>query len=383
MRLLVTGGAGFIGSFLCERFLSAGHQVRVLDNFDPQVHPDGVHHHLPPQVDLRRGDVRDRAACESAIDGIDVVVHGAAAVGVAQSLYRIEHFVDVNVRGAATLLQCVVDRRPPVSKIVVLTSMTAYGEGLYRRGSDGRTLRVGIRSEEQIGRWGWEPVCPEIYEPLEPIPTPEDAALMARNIYALTKRSQEDLALSLGSVYRIPAACLRLFNVYGPRQSLSNPYSGVLAIFLSRLLAGQPPVVYEDGKQTRDFVSVHDVAEAIVVAIESTAAEGEVVNIGSGIARSIGEIARTLARLIGRPEIEPTITGQYRRGDVRHCTADLTRARRLLGFEPKIQWEDGLAELIQWARETDSTDRFLQADQELRRRALLAEVPEWPGACRA
>ena len=373
MRVLVTGGAGFIGSFVVDRLLALGHKVRVLDSLDPQVHPRGVPPYLSPGAELLMGDVRERGRCAEALEGVEVVVHAAAAVGVAQSLYRVEHYVDVNVRGTATLLQCIVERQPPIRKLVVLTSMTGYGEGVYRRPSDGRRLRVGIRTEDEIQRWGWEPVCPETGKPLEPVPTPEGAELMAPNVYALTKRYQEELALSLGSVYRFPVVCLRMFNVYGPRQSLSNPYTGVLAIFLSRLMAGQPPVVYEDGLQTRDFVSVHDVVDAILAAIESHAADREVINIGSGVPRRIADVARMLANVAGVPSIEPTITGQFRRGDVRHCTADLSRARQLLGFEPRVTWEAGLAELVRWCREALSVDRFSQADQELRARGLLTE----------
>ncbi len=371
MRVLVTGGAGFIGSFLVDRFLALGHEVRVLDCLDPQVHPHGCPSYLAPGAGLLVGDIRDRQQCSQALEGIDTVVHAAAAVGVAQSLYRVEHYVDVNVRGTATLLQCLTERRQRLAKLIVLTSMTGYGEGLYRRPSDGRLLRVCIRTEAEIRRSGWEPVCPETAEPLEPVPTPEGAELLARNPYALTKRYQEELALNLGSVHDFPVVCLRMFNVYGPRQSLSNPYTGVLAIFLSRLLAGQPPVVYEDGGQTRDFVSVHDVVDAVLGAIESRAADGEVINIGSGVPRRIRDVARTLAAVAEVPGIEPTITGQFRRGDVRHCAADTSRARQLLGFEPKVAWEKGLDELVRWCRGAISTDRFAQADQELRERGLL------------
>src|SRR5262245_18123414 len=261
MHVLVTGGAGFIGSFVVDRLLAAGHSVRVLDNLDPQVHPEGRPSYLARDTELIVGDVRDRAGLERALDGVDAVVHAAAAVGVGQSLYKVEHYVDVNVRGTATVLDCLQERDRPLRKFLVFTSMTGYGEGLYRRPSDGRLLRVPIRSDDDIARHGWEPACPQTGEVLEPAPTPEDAALLARNVYALTKRWQEELALALGEVYGFPVVCLRLFNVYGPRQSLSNPYTGVLAIFLSRLLAGERPVVYEDGGQSRDFISVHDVAD--------------------------------------------------------------------------------------------------------------------------
>lgn len=373
MRVLVTGGAGFIGSFVVDRLLALGYKVRVLDSLDPQVHPRGLPPYLAPGAELLVGDVRDRGQCTEALEGVDAVVHAAAAVGVAQSLYKVEHYVDVNVRGTATLLQCITERQHPLRKLVALTSMTGYGEGVYRRHSDDRRLRVGIRTEEEIQRWGWEPVCPETGEALESVPTPEGAELMARNVYALTKRYQEELALGLGAVYRFPVVCLRMFNIYGPRQSLSNPYTGVLAIFLSRLLAGQPPVVYEDGGQTRDFVSIHDVVDAILLAIGSSAADGEIINIGSGVPRSIAEVARMLATVAGVPSIEPTITGQFRRGDVRHCTADLSRARQLLGFESRVTWEKGLAELVQWCKVAYAVDGFDQADQELRARGLLTE----------
>ena len=371
--ILVTGGAGFIGSFVCERLLAEGSAVRALDTLDPQVHPDRRARHLPSGVELRVADVRDRPAVASALEGVDVVVHCAAAVGVAQSLYRPEHYIDVNVRGTATLLECLHERRRPLRKLIVPTSMTGYGEGRYRRASDGRTLRVDIRTEEQIRRHGWEPVDPASGEPLDPAPTPEDAELRARNVYALTKRWQEELVLSLAAVQRFPVVCLRLFNVYGPRQSLSNPYTGVLAIFLSRLLAGQPPVVYEDGGQTRDFVSVHDVVEAMLACLRSSGADGQVVNIGSGVARRIGDVARDLARAAGIAGIEPNVTGQFRLGDVRHCTADIGRARGLLGFRPQVAWDEGLKELVDWCRAASAEDRFAQADRELRAHGLLSE----------
>lgn len=372
MLVLVTGGAGFIGSFVVDRLLAAGHGVRVLDAFDPQVHPDGPPSHLAREAELLVGDVRDRAMVRAAVDGADAVVHAAAAVGVGQSLYEVERYVDVNVRGTAMVLDCLQERKRPVGKFLAFTSMTGYGEGLYRRPSDGRLLRIAIRRDEDIARHGWEPVCPETGEPLEPAPTPEDAALLARNVYALTKRWQEELALALGEVYGFPVVCLRLFNVYGPRQSLSNPYTGVLAIFLSRLLAGERPVVYEDGGQSRDFVSVHDVADTAVRLLATGEADGRVVNLGSGVARRIGDVARTLAALTGRDDLQPRVTGQFRRGDVRHCTADVRRARETIGFAPRVSWEDGLRELLEWCRSAATADHFARAQRELERRGLLS-----------
>lgn len=372
MRVLVTGGLGFIGSFVVEELLAAGHAVHLLDNRDPQAHPAGTLAVAPPGVELVEGDVRDASRVESALGGVEAVVHAAAAVGVAQSLYRAEHYVDVNVRGTATLLDALVAARPRPGRLVMLTSMTAYGEGAYRRPSDGHLVRRAVRTEADIAAGGWEPRCPETGEVLEPVPTPESAALLGTNVYALTKRYQEELARSLGAVYGFPVVCLRLFNVFGPRQSLRNPYTGVLAIFLSRLLAGQAPVVYEDGGQSRDFVAVRDVAAAVRRAVEGGPADGEILNIGSGTPRRIADVARELARLVGCPELQPVVTDQFRRGDVRHCTADISRARQRLGFAPRVDWADGLAELVAWCRHTASDDRFAQADGELRSHGLLS-----------
>lgn len=370
MRILVTGGAGFIGSFVTEQFLRLGAQVTALDRLDPQIHPTGPPAYFPAAARLQVADVLDRRALAGALEEVDAVIHCAAAVGVARSLYHPHHYVQVNVGGTALLLELLAERKRPLAKLILLSSNTSYGEGLYRRRSDGALLRVPVRSEEQVRRWGWEPVCLATGEPLEPVATPETAQLLADNTYALTKKYQEELALTLGRTYGFPVVCLRLFNVYGPRQSLANPYTGVLAIFLARLLAGQPPVVYEDGDQSRDFISVHDVVRAVELAMSTDAANGQVFNIASGKARRIGECACLLARLLGE-EITPQISGRFRQGDIRHCTADVSRARQLLGYEPRVSWGEGLRELVEWARSAPKADLFEQAESELRARGLV------------
>jgi dTDP-L-rhamnose 4-epimerase len=373
MHIVITGGAGFIGSYVVDRLIADAHSVTILDNFAPQVHPNGPPAYLNPAADLITGDIRDREALKRALVRADAVVHCASAVGVAQSQYEVGHYTDVNVHGTGLLLELLMERRQTLKRLVVFTSMTQYGEGMYRRPSTGMPMRVPIRSERDVEQYGWEPVAPDDKEVLESIPTPEDADLQASNVYALTKRYQEELTRSVGAFYQFPVVCLRLFNVYGPRQSLSNPYTGVLAIFLSRLLAGEAPLVYEDGRQTRDFVSVHDVVEAAVLALASDAAIGQIVNIGSGEPRSIADCAVELAALLGRPELAPTITGKFRRGDIRHCTADVTRARSLLGYRARVPWEQGLRELLQWARQAPTEDLTERAQREMLERGIISK----------
>lgn len=370
-RVLVTGGAGFIGSFLADHLVARGNTVRVLDSLDPQVHPEGWPAWLSPAVERIRGDVRDKAVVVGALDGIDVVVHCAAAVGVAQSLYRVQHYVDTNVGGTAVVLEAIAERTTRIRRLVVPTSMTAYGEGLYRRRADGAVVRPAIRTADDVERYGWEPVDPETHGPLDVLATAETAELRARNVYALTKRYQEELATSLGAVYGFPVVCLRLFNVYGPRQALTNPYTGVLAIFLSRLLEGHRPLVYEDGNQTRDFVSVHDVVRAMTLAIDHPSLDGVVLNVGSGVPRRIRDVAADLAGALGRADLAPEVSGRFRAGDVRHCYADGGRAAELLGFRPTADWRTSLEEIIAWSRSAPSGDHFARAEDELRMRGLV------------
>jgi len=370
--VLITGGCGFIGSFVTDSMIEKGWRVIVLDNLDPQVHPMGLPGYFNPKAELIEADIRDSEAVRHAVSEVDAVIHCAGAVGVGQSMYQVEKYIDVNVTGTAVLLQALIDRKEKIGKMVVYTSMTGYGEGLYRRTSDGILIRPGIRSPESVKKHGWEPICPETGHTLESVPIPEDAALEARNVYALSKRYQEQLSLELGAAYDFPVTCLRLFNVYGPRQSLNNPYTGVLSIFLGVLLAGKAPHVYEDGLQSRDFVSVHDVVRATLLALEKSESNGRIINIGTGTARKIGEIADTMARLTGNTELRPEITGQFRLGDIRHCTADGTRARRFLGFEPIVDWEESLAEIIEWSRSEKLVEQDREkAHEELRRRGLV------------
>lgn len=366
-RVLITGGAGFIGSHLADHLLARGDEVRALDALDPQVH--GEHRRRPAYLDaaveLVVGDVRDPDAVRRALRGVDAVVHLAAAVGVGQSMYEVERYVGVNDLGTAVLLQALIGN--PVERLVVASSMSLYGEGLYRDPA-GR-LVTAERTREQLLHRRWDPAGAR-GEPLQPVATPETKAPALASIYALSKFDQERMCLILGEAYGIPTTALRFFNVYGPRQALSNPYTGVLAIFAARLLNGRPPLVNEDGHQRRDFVSVKDVARACRLALEVPAAAGQVLNVGSGQSASVLEVARRLATALGREEIAPEITGRYRVGDIRHCFADVSRARRILGYAPEVSFEDGLAELGEWLEGQIAHDRVLEASAELSARGL-------------
>lgn len=367
-RILITGGAGFIGSYVADELVARNYQVRVLDCLAKQIHgpsprrPDYLHE----DVELVVGDVRDPQDVRQALNGVDAVYHFAAAVGVGQSMYDIAHYTSVNNLGTAVLLEALIER--PVRRLVVASSMSIYGEGYYR-GPDGCLHSVGQRTIEQYERGQWEFESTDGL-PLDPIPTPETKTPAPSSVYALSKYDQEVMCLTVGQAYRIPTVALRFFNVYGPRQALSNPYTGVMAIFASRLLNDSPPLVYEDGLQRRDFVSAHDVAYACRLALETPEAAGEVFNIGSGNHYTVLELATKLAEILGCKEIQPSILNEYRAGDIRHCFADISKARRLLGYSPTVSLEQGFSELADWLRGQVAIDRVESASQELGQRGL-------------
>ncbi|MDE3190185.1 MAG: NAD-dependent epimerase/dehydratase family protein [Acidobacteriota bacterium] len=346
--VLITGGAGFIGSHLADELRARGNGVRVLDSLVPQVHEGAG------AADIV-GDIRDAGVVRRALEGVDSVVHLAARVGVGQSMYEMAEYTSANSVGTAVLLEALAER--PVRKLVVASSMSIYGEGLYSGGDPGERTRARLERRE------WD------FPGLEPLPTPETKRPVLSSIYALTKYDQERACLLAGAAYGIPTVALRLFNVYGPGQALSNPYTGVLAIFASRLLNDRAPRVFEDGLQRRDFVSVHDVARAFATALESDGADGLAVNVGSGRSIAIVELGELLARTLGK-EIEPEVTGEFRVGDIRHCFADVALAKRALGFEAQVELEDGIAELAEWLAGRTAVDRVDEATAELAKRGL-------------
>ena len=367
MKVLVTGGAGFIGSHLVDALVEAGHTVRAFDSFEPQVHGRSRPDYLNPHAEYVAGDVRHRDALRGALAGIEIVFHQAAVVGVGQSMYEIERYVSANVLGTAALLDVIVNDKLPIRRLVVASSMSIYGEGQYRCERCGPTA-PSLRQAVQLKAREWEVRCPACRRPVVPEPTAETKPLIPTSVYAVSKRDQEELCLCVGRSYQIPTVALRYFNVYGPRQALSNPYTGVCAIFSARIKNRHRPIVFEDGRQTRDFVSVRDIVRANLLVMADPRADDGVFNVGTGQATSIAEIARVLAKLYG-VAVEPEMTLTYRSGDIRHCVADITKLRAL-GFAPSVALEEGLRELVAWGEQVQADDRVEQATQELVARGL-------------
>jgi dTDP-L-rhamnose 4-epimerase len=370
MRVLITGGAGFIGSHLADRLLAEGHEVRALDNLDPQVHTTGERPgYLHGDVELQVGDVRDHEAVKRALDGMDAVVHFAAAVGVGQSMYEIERYTSINAIGAAVVLEEVLERRDQIRKLLVASSMSIYGEGQYRNPQTGESgIAPGVRPESQLASRQWD-LQADDGTALEPEPTAETKLLRPTSIYAIGKRDHEEMVLAVGAAYGIPAVALRFFNVYGERQALSNPYTGVAAIFSSRLLNDRAPLVFEDGEQTRDFIDVRDIARCCALALERDGADGRTINVGTGRPTSVVEVAQVIARGLGK-EIEPEIVHEFRAGDIRHCYADTQLANELLGFRAEIPFEAGMQELLVWLEGQEAADSVDAAREALVERGL-------------
>lgn len=352
-HVLVTGGAGFIGSHLVDMLLERGFEVTVLDCLLPQVHGDAEldAEGWPVYLDRRarriKGDILDDGVFESSLQGITHLVHLAASVGVGQSMTDIVGYTRNNTMAAAIMLDVLSKGGHTVKRMAVASSMSIYGEGEYRSTADGSHVAPELRSHEQLKSRDWE--LRQDGALLEPVPTTERKPLQPASIYAINKRDHEEMFLAVGRALDIPTVALRLFNVYGSRQALSNPYTGVAAIFISRLLNGLPPLVFEDGEQRRDFVHVSDVANAFATVLESDLRIWDTFNFGSGQSITVNEMATTLARLLGK-DIEPEILNRYRVGDIRHCFADIGKIARTFGIRPQHRFEEGMAELIDWVR---------------------------------
>jgi dTDP-L-rhamnose 4-epimerase len=368
-HILVTGGAGFIGSFLVDELIKRGYKVRILDNLEKQVHHGKKPSYLNKKAEFVKGDVRNRKQFLNSLKGINAIFHLAAAVGVAQSNYEIKRYVDVNIGGTANLLDILVNERHQVKKLVAISSMTGFGEGNYLCAKCG-IVRPPLRNEDQLKKKDWNIHCPKCKRIVKEVPTEDDTKEYPNSIYAITKKAQQDMTLLHASLYNFPTVVLRGFNVYGPRQSLSNPYTGVTAIFISRLKNNKEAICYEDGLQSRDFVSVHDVVRAFILALNSDKANGNVINIASGKPTSIKKVAEILSTNLNKRGLIK-VNQEFRKNDIRHCFANIKKAQKLLGWQPKISLEKGFKELVDWGNKEKAVDKFNSAEQILKNKGLL------------
>ncbi|MGI6209699.1 MAG: NAD-dependent epimerase/dehydratase family protein [Anaerolineae bacterium] len=374
-RVLITGGAGFIGSHTTDALLEAGYAVRILDSLDPQVHgPEGRRpEYLSPEAELVVGDVRDADTLARALEGVDFVYHMAALTGVTQSMHDVRRYLDVGVTGTATLWDVLVNRKNRVRKVVLSSSRAVYGEGAYRCDHCEGLVYPKPRGEAQLQQRDWDCHCPTCGGVVTPAPTPEDKPLDPLSVYAHSKRFQEDICDAMSLAYDLPVVTLRYFNVYGPRQALRNPYTGIAPVFASRVRNGLPIDVYEDGLPVRDFVHVRDVVQANLLALDYPGEGMSVFNVGTGEQLTVLDMAKAICQEMGHePRLE--FNGRYRVGDIRSCYADLTRSRKELGFEPTIPFRDGVAELVEWVRtQEQEEDRYEQSLRDLRTRGLVRE----------
>jgi dTDP-L-rhamnose 4-epimerase len=367
-KILVTGGAGFIGSHLVDALIEKGHDVRILDSLVEQVHGEQPPAHINPRAEFIHGDVCDTHAVTTALEDVEVVYHPAAEIGVGQSMYEIVRYVKANDLGTAVLLEEMIMRPTQFKKMIVASSMSIYGEGAYRNPTTGENVYPQLRPDAQLAAHEWE--LRDGDTELEAIGTPETKPLYPTSVYAVSKQNQEQYCLAVGRAYKIPTVAFRYFNVYGTRQALSNPYTGVCAIFSSRLLNDQAPTIFEDGEQSRDFVNVKDIVRANLLALETDGGDYQAMNIGTGRATSVKQIAELLAKGLGK-EISPEIVAKYREGDIRHCVADISLARKLIGYEPSVTLEEGLAELLDWLAGQEADDRVEAATAELAAHSLV------------
>ena len=368
MKILVTGGCGFIGSHLVDRLVKEGHRVRVYDLLEPQVHLGKKPSYLNKGAEYIFADIRDENSLRKALRGVDIVFHQASQVGIGQSMYKIKKYISHNSLGTAILLELIVNSRNKVKKIIMASSMSIYGEGAYKC----RRCRVVyplLRKEKQFRKREWEMDCPNCRLKVTSMPTSEDKPLFPTSIYATTKRSQEEMCLEVGRAYKIPIVALRYFNVYGPRQSLSNPYTGAVAIFLSRAKNNKPPLIFEDGKQSRDFIYVSDIVEANILAMKKKEADYDFFIVGTGVPHKILDIAKTIISICGK-KIRPKILNKFRAGDIRHCYADISKITKKLRFKPKVSLEEGMKELVFWSETQRAHDLAPKAHLELQKRGL-------------
>ncbi len=368
-KVLVTGGAGFIGSWLVDKLIGKGYKIRILDNLEKQVHDGKIPVYLNKNAEFIKGDVVNYNDFKKALNGINIVFHLASSVGIGQSNYEVKKYTKTNVLGTANLAQYLIDEKHSIKKVIFPASMTGLGEGYYLCKIH-KLVRPHVRTYEGMAKKDWELYCPVCDKIVKPVATNETAEENPASVYAITKKAQQDLLLTIGKIYKIPTVGLRLFNVYGPRQSLSNPYTGVTAIFISRIKNNQPLIIYEDGKQTRDFISVHDVVDAFIKSMNSSKSNYQLINIGSGKPVEIRKVADILSRKFNKKDLVK-ISNEFRTNDIRNCYADITKAKKILRWSPKISFEQGIEELLAWGVREKAEDKFKSAEKKMRTKGLL------------
>jgi len=368
VKILVTGGCGFIGSHLTDRLVKDGHKVRVYDLLEPQVHQGRKPSYLNPQAEYIYADVRNKDRLSKAIKDVEIIFHQASQVGVGQSMYQIEKYTAHNALGTAVLLDLLVNTKNKVKKLVVASSMSIYGEGVYKCKKCGIVYPT-LRPDAQLKKKDWQMHCPKCSKIVLPVPTSEEKPLAPNSIYATNKRCQEEMCLEIGGAYKIPTVALRYFNVYGERQSLNNPYTGVCAIFLSQVKNTHAPIIFEDGEQTRDFIYISDIVEANILAMSRHDADYDFFNVGAQDPHTIKEIAEVIIALYNK-KLTPKICNKFRAGDIRHCFADIGKIRRRLGFKPRVNFKEGMKKLKAWSENEKACDLTKKAQKELKERGL-------------
>lgn len=376
MRVLITGGAGFIGSNLARRLASSGHSIVVLDNLSPQIHGDDPARTSPlfaslgKDIDFVQGSVCDPLVLEECLSRVDAVVHLAAETGTGQSMYEINRYTEVNVGGTALMLDWLANHTHSVRRLVVASSRAIYGEGRYRDPS-GAIVYPRARNLADLAAGRFELLCQASGEPLQLLSTHEESKIHPTSVYGITKHTQEQLVMTVCPAIGIEGVALRYQNVYGPGQSLKNPYTGILSIFSTRLLNGNPIQIFEDGRESRDFIYIDDVVDATALALERAEAAGEVFGIGSGVATDVLTVARHLVECFGS-EVPVQVTGAFRVGDIRHNYADPSKAQTVLGFQPRVCFQDGIRAFANWVTSQDvPTDHFDRSLREMSERGML------------
>ena len=373
-NILITGGAGFIGSNLTRKLVDKGFKVTILDNLSKQIHGETQNSTLYKSIkdiaNFIKGDVCNKSDWKKAIRGQDAVIHLAAETGTGQSMYEISRYNEVNILGTSHLLDILSNGNHSIKKIIIASSRSIYGEGKYICEKDGIVYPNERKdSDMEVGKFN--PICDKCGESLILCSTDEDSKIHPSSIYGITKQQQEQMILLMGKTLNIPAVALRYQNVYGPGQSLSNPYTGILSIFSTRLLNENDIDIYEDGQESRDFVFIDDVVNATILALEKSEANNQIFNVGSGVATSVSEVANLLKSLYNS-DVNISVSGKYRLGDIRHNYADLLKIKKGLGFCPKFDFISGITSFVNWVKTQDvMEDKYETSIQELENKGLI------------